>query len=246
VPADILLFAIIAAGLIFWLRSLLGTESEEDKNAKPRSLFSEEEKERLEKIIRDHDGKNDEKQMGLTPVVGFPVALPKFASIENKTTENRLEDILKKNESLDLVHFVQGARGAFEIIVEAFADGDKETLEDLLAPGVYESFATAIDERAKTGEVFETTIHGVRQVEIIEANKDSDMLYLAVRFTADETCLIYDKDGELVSGNPDRITEMRDVWVFGRNMTSDEQAWLVYETREGGEEAGQSPMPDAS
>jgi predicted lipid-binding transport protein (Tim44 family) len=72
------------------------------------------------------------------------------------------------------------------------------------------------------------------------------MLYLAVRFTADETCVIRDKEGTITSGDPERITEMRDVWVFGREIGSDEQMWLVYVTREGGEEEGQSPMPDAS
>ncbi|MEM9468607.1 MAG: Tim44/TimA family putative adaptor protein [Pseudomonadota bacterium] len=245
--ADLLLFALIAAGLVFWLKNILGSDYDENESSKSRSLFSEEEKERLEKIIQSKEGQ--ELNAGVVPLgdnIQTRFNLPRYASIENKTTENRLEDLLKADESLDLGHFVEGARGAFEIIVEAFAEGDKETLEDLLAPSVYKAFESAIDARAKSGESVMTEIHNVRRVDIIEANTKEKMLYLAVRFTADETCIIRDKDDEIISGDPDKITEMRDVWVFGREINSEDPAWLVHETREGGEEEGQSPMPDAS
>ena len=242
--ADILLFALIEAGLVFWLKNILGTDYDED-SSKKSSLFSDEERERLEKIIQAHEAADD-RVIALGDNVQARFNLPRFASIENKTTENRLEDLVKADETLDLGHFVEGAQGAFTIIVEAFAEGDKETLEDLLSPSVYKAFEAAIDARSKTGETVSTEIHSVRRVDIIEATTKDKMLYLAVRFTADETCVMRDKDGEIVSGDPERVTEMRDVWVFGREMNSDEPAWLVYETREGGEEEGQSPMPDAS
>lgn len=241
---DILLFALIAAGLIFWLRSILGTHDEDAGSKKP-SIFSDEEKERLEKMIHAHDQKEGTVVPLSNSVQSF-FNLPRYASIENKTTENRLEDLIKKDKTLDLGHFVEGAKFAFPMIVEAFAEGDKETLEDLLSPSVYKSFERAIDDRVKAGEVVQTDIHAVRKLDIIEATTKENMVYLAVRFTADETCVIHDKEGKIISGDPEKVTEMRDVWVFGRQMNSDEPAWLVYETREGGEEVGQSPMPDAT
>ncbi|MAZ76708.1 MAG: hypothetical protein CMH31_05335 [Micavibrio sp.] len=244
VSADILLFAIIAAGLVFWLKNILGTDHDENDTPKS-SLFSDEEKARLEKIIQAHEG-NENRVVSLANNTQMHFNLPHYASIENKTTENRLEDFVRADDSLDLAHFVEGARSAFSIIVEAFSEGDKETLKNLLVPGVYKAFEGAIEAREKTGEKVSTEIHQVRKVDIIEANQKDNILYLAVRFTADETCVIRNKDGEITSGDPDRITEMRDVWVFGREIGSDEPMWLVYETREGGEEEGQSPMPDAS
>lgn len=243
-PADLLLFALIAAGLIFWLRSILGTRSDDDLGPRSSSLLSDEEKQRIEKIMN-----NDEQEASVVPLGNSMQAhfnLPRYASIEDKTTENRLEDYLKVDKNLDLGHFVEGAKGAFSLIVESFAEGDRETLKDLLSDSVYSAFDQAITEREKTGESFQTDIHTVRKVDIVEANLKGDMLYLAVRFTADETYVIRDKDGEIISGDPDQVTEMRDVWVFGREVNSDDPAWLVYETREGGEEEGQSPMPDAS
>lgn len=241
---DILLFALIAAGLVFWLRSILGTHDEDAGSKKP-SIFSDEEKERLEKIMQAHEQKEG-TVVPLSNSVQTFFNLPRYATIENKTTENRLDDLIKKDPSLDLGHFAEGAKFAFPMIVEAFSEGDKETLESLLAPSVYQSFEQAIDEREKTGENVQTDIHAVRKVDIIEVTTKENMIYLAVRFTADETCVIRDKDGEIISGDPDKVTEMRDVWVFGRETGSDDPAWLVYETREGGEEEGQSPMPDAT
>lgn len=242
--ADILLFALIAAGLIFWLKTILGTDSE-DSDTPKNSIFSDEEKERLEKIIKMHDG-DDANVVSLSGNRRVNFNLPRYASIENKTTENKLEDFLKSGAPIDLYNFVEGASGAFTMIVEAFADGDKETLKNLLSKSVYTSFEKAINNREKTQETISTEIHNVRRVDIIEADIKDNMIYLAVRFTADETCVIRDKDGEIISGDPERITEMRDVWVFGRDIDSEDPAWLVYETREGGEEEGQSPMPDAS
>ncbi|NCO03739.1 MAG: Tim44 domain-containing protein [Alphaproteobacteria bacterium] len=241
---DILLFALIAAGLIFWLRSILGTH-DEDAGSKKTSIFTEEEKERLEKVMQSHELK-EASVVPLGNSVQSFFNLPRYATIENKTTENRLEDLIKKDKKLDLGHFVEGAKFAFPMIVEAFSEGDKETLEDLLAPSVYKSFEHAIDEREKTGETVQTDIHAVRKVDITEVTTKENIIYLAVRFTADETCVIRDKEGKIISGDPDKVTEMRDVWVFGREMNSDDPAWRVYETREGGEEEGQSPMPDAT
>src|SRR5690606_1144794 len=110
-------------------------------------------------------------------------------------------------------------------VVEAFADADRATLKELLAPPVFKAFDAAIKAREAQGGSVSTEIHAVRKVELINACIRNKMIYLTLRFTADETCIIRDKQGEIVSGDPERVTEMIDIWTFGRPVKSKDPRW---------------------
>lgn len=233
--ADILVYVLIAAGLIFWLRNILGTEDEDDIDRRA-SLSNE-----IDKKMQQ-DGGN---VVSLDALVGKPLAnLPRHIRIDNKTTENNLEDIAKKYEDFDIYHFAQGAEQAFKIIIEAFADGDLKTLKDLLDQPVYDAFENVIKERSKKGEVVATNIKSIEKIDITEAILDGDLLKIVARFTAIENCLIRDKEGEIIAGDPDKDTQMVDVWVFGRDMKSEGPEWYLYETRDDEIEDHKTPLPD--
>ena len=236
-PADILLYALVAAGLIFWLRSILGTRDEDNEMDKPKSLDDDHP---LSAVLK---GKEESNVVKLGVPAG-PFVLPAHVRVDNKTTENTLIEIQKNHPSFDLEHFAQGAEGAFSMIVEAFAAGDVETLENLLASDVFEAFEGVIEARKEAGETVETEIKAVEKMDITEVQMKEDMIFITVRFSARETCVIRDKDGQILSGNPDDTTKMVDVWVFGRSIETQGPEWHLYETRDDEIEEHKTPIPE--
>lgn len=237
--ADILLFALIAAGLIFWLRNILGTRDEGDEGSRP-SMFSDDED--LKSIKKDKVVNGN--IVSLNAKIGDHFVLPRHVRIDNKTTENLLDDYRVNHPDFDLGKFVQGAEGAFSIIVEAFAAGDLDTLKDLLAPEVYSAFEGAVKERAARGEKIDTEIKAVEKMDITDVHFKNDHMFITVRFSARETCVIRDKNDKIISGDPDSSTTMVDVWMFGRDVNAKGPEWYLYETRDDEIEDHKTPLPE--
>ena len=230
-PADLFLYAIIAAGLIFWLRSILGTR-DGDERERPNPISALEEKKAagenggVIKPQRADDGLSaDQRVRDLkdNPARGM--------SIENDSALEGLLDICETDKDFDVKDFLQKAQDAFAVIVESFADGDKELLADMLSPPVYSAFEAAINERAQKGEKYEAQIHAISSAEILAARVEKKIAYITVRFVANESSIGRDKDGKILYGHPDKATQKRDVWTFGRNMNGRDPRWLVFETR---------------
>ena len=245
IPADILLYALIAAGLVFWLKNLLGTRHGEERDrANPFIQDPSTFKKAQSTPVQTSDDTNapslslsDNAQM---------LDLPRNVDIDEHVWSD-VSELRRHDKSFDIAQFTSAAQDAFVIVVEAFAKGDRETLSDLLAEPVMNAFSCALDEREKNGERVETEIHSIKKVEVMEARYDAPMAYMTLRFIADETAVIYDSNDNPISGDPDHITEMNDIWVFGRDLKSKDPRWLVVETRDGDvSEDHKTPMPDAS
>lgn len=226
-PADILIYAIVAAGLVFWLRSLLGTRHG-DESERPNPFTSHTDP------IKNQAAPEMGTAGGLMPgqIEEMSAGLERNMSIENELAERGLMDIARVDRSFDLSHFMRGAQDAFVMIIESFAEADKDTLQNLLSKPVYNAFEGVIDERAKNQETASVEIHSVRKSEVMDAQIKDKMVYITVRFTADETSIVRDKDDKVIFGDPERITETIDIWTFGRPLRSREPVWLVYQTRE--------------
>jgi predicted lipid-binding transport protein (Tim44 family) len=236
VPADIILYALIAAGLVFWLKSLLGTKHGEERERQNPFTAAP-----VETAKRDQAAVIDAEEIIET---GFNM-LPRGASIENKTAELALEDLAKRDKNFDLAQFITNAQDAFALIVESFAKGDREMLKDLLSDKVYASFDAALTDRDSKGETVETEVHAIRKADVTEVRIEGNTASVTIRFTVDETCVIRNKDGIVLGGDPDRITEMKDVWTFARDIKSKDPRWLVTETRDGDLEEHKTPLPEA-
>ena len=239
-PADILLYAVIAAGLVFWLRNLLGTKHGGER-------------ERPNPFTSHPDSLNKspaaEVAAGVAALPGQPedigAGLDRNMSIENETAERGLVDIARVDRGFELSHFLSGAQDAFIMIIESFAAGDRETLRGLLCPSVFDAFSAVIDERAAKSQTASVEIHSIRKSEVINAWIKDRTAYITVRFTADETSIIRDAADKVIVGDPERVTETIDVWTFGRSLRSRDPAWLVYETREDAEdEVSGSTVPE--
>jgi predicted lipid-binding transport protein (Tim44 family) len=227
VPADLIVFALVAAGLIFWLRSILGTRHGDERD-RPSPYMSEPEKIRnsSDKFQMDDSAISAEQR-----IIDLALHPTNILAVDNKSAEIGLIEISKAEKTFDINHFLQGAQDAFVYIVESFAEGDRETLQNLLSPAVYRAFEHAISEREARGETQKTEIHAIRKADIMDARLEDKTALVTVRFRAEETSVTRDSVGEIVAGHPDKITEMRDIWVFARPLRSKDPRWLVQETR---------------
>jgi predicted lipid-binding transport protein (Tim44 family) len=126
--------------------------------------------------------------------------------------------------------FLAGAKSAYEMIVTAFAKGDRATLRRLLADDVYESFAHAISEREARGERVEMTFVSLEKVLIDDAQAKGNLAQVTVRFLSKLITATYDKAGAVIDGSPERVVDMTDIWTFAREIGSRDPNWRLVAT----------------
>ncbi|MGZ5874942.1 MAG: Tim44/TimA family putative adaptor protein [Bradyrhizobium sp.] len=141
-----------------------------------------------------------------------------------------LDAIAAQDTSFDPRHFLSGARSAYEMIVLAFANGDRRALRDLLSAEVYESFEAAIKEREKQEQKTETRFVSIDKAEIVGAEARDRAVQLTVRFVSQMISVTRDKAGTIVDGNPDKVTDITDVWTFARDTSSRDPNWKLVGT----------------
>ena len=141
-----------------------------------------------------------------------------------------LDAIAAQDSSFDPRHFVSGARSAYEMIVLAFANGDRRSLKDLLSSEVYESFDAAIKDREKREQKTETRFVSIDRAELVNADVRDRSAQLTVRFVSQMISVTRDKDGTIVEGNPDKVADITDVWTFARDITSRDPNWKLVGT----------------
>ena len=128
--------------------------------------------------------------------------------------------------------FIEGAKQAYEMIVTAFAKGDRQTLKDLLEKDVYDGFERAIKDREATGNKVDFTFVGLPKVEITEAELDKRNANVTIRFDAEVVQATRDKDGNLIEGNADQVQTISDEWTFARNPKSRDPNWKLVATNQ--------------
>jgi predicted lipid-binding transport protein (Tim44 family) len=141
-----------------------------------------------------------------------------------------LDAIVAQDSSFDPRHFLSGARGAYEMIVLAFANGDRRALKDLLSSEVYDSFEAVIRDREKHEQKTETRFVSIDKAELVAAESRDKAAQLTVRFVSQMISVIRDKAGTIVEGNPDKVTDITDVWTFARDTTSRDPNWKLVGT----------------
>lgn len=226
---DLIVYGVVAAGLVFWLRSILGTRhGEERERPNPYSAESLEKAEEVAANITQEiknvgeSNKDRIRQLGLET--------KGIIAIENKTAENGLVQIAKADKNFDIDFFFEGAQEVFVMVIKAFAKGDRDTLKDLVEDNVFNAFEGAILDRERSGQSVDVDIHAIRKAEITKAYMDHETAKITVRFKAEETRVEKSSDGNILFGDPDKITNMIDVWTFSRDISKDDPRWLLVET----------------
>lgn len=144
-----------------------------------------------------------------------------------------LDAVLETDSSFDARHFVNGARSAYEMIVLAFANGDRRALKDLLSTEVYDSFDAAISEREKNELKTETRFVSIDKAELVGAEVRDRAAQLTIRFVSQMISATRDKTGNVVDGNAESVSDITDVWTFARDISSRDPNWKLVGTGSG-------------
>lgn len=138
----------------------------------------------------------------------------------NREVERGLLDIFKADTQFDPEHFLRGAKQAYELIVTAFAEGNRKLLRDLLSREVFESFTVAIDEREKRGEQIEQSFVGISKADVIDADIKDGIASVTIKFVSQLISATRDRAGAVINGDPQSVREVTDRWTFSRDVSS--------------------------
>ena len=219
---DIIIYAAIAAFLASRLWSVLGQRDEDEQEPQRRNPFQPKE-----------NGKEEEKKVIVIEAHTRPSLPLGFTSKGHAPTSlvGALEKIREADESFNEKQFLKGARQAFTKIVSSFASGDLSEVKRFLGPAVKNPFDKAIAARKEAGQVLENKIERIVAADIISAEQSESLATLAVEFISHQVNLLKSADGNVINGEINKAEEVRDVWVFQRDMKSSNPNLQLIETR---------------
>ena len=140
--------------------------------------------------------------------------------------------LLAVDPTFDVARFLEGAKSAYRMVLEAYWKGDAAGLRPFVDDHVFETFNSAIQQREKDGLVLDNRLVNVEQALITEAKADREVAVVTVRFEADIAAVTRNKDGEVVAGSMSDAVQTRDLWTFRRSIGSRDPNWLLIETDE--------------
>jgi predicted lipid-binding transport protein (Tim44 family) len=144
-----------------------------------------------------------------------------------------LDAIAREDKSFEGKHFIAGARAAYEMIVTAYAEGDRRTLKNLLSRDVYDGFEAAIRERETKGETSDSRFVSIDKSDIAEAELRGRTAQITIRFVSQLVSVTRDRTGAVIDGSPDKVTDVTDVWTFARDLSSRDPNWKLVATEAG-------------
>ncbi len=230
-----LLFLVLAVVIFIRLRNVLGRRTGNERP--PFDPYTSPEAKRA--------GAPDANE----PVVALPrgrsarapveASGPSMAEIEERLERHAAKDsplgqsltaLMRADPGFDPGQFLDGAKGAYEMVVMAFAEGDDDTLKQLLGDDVYDGFARAIRERDARGEKLESTLVGIDKADIIESEVKNRTAYVTIKFVSEMVSVTRDAEGDVVEGDPKKVREVTDIWTFARDIGSKNPNWKLVAT----------------
>ena len=151
---------------------------------------------------------------------------------EGSDSARALAEMKKAEPAFAVGPFLEGARGAYEMILTAFEKGELDRIRPFLSDDVEASFAEAIAQRDRDGLTIEASFLGIKELVLHDATFTPESRFgeIAVRFVADQTYVVRNKAGEVVEGSPREVKKTRDIWTFARQMGSDDPNWQLVAT----------------
>jgi predicted lipid-binding transport protein (Tim44 family) len=225
-----LIFLILAVVILLRLRSVLGKRTGSERP--PFDPYSAQDRDAkggpgpVEDNVISLPGQADAS----VPSQGASAATLDKVAPQGSALNEALRQILSADRSFEPQGFLQGARAAYEMIVTAFAAGDRKALKGLLSKEVYEGFVAAISDRESRGETIESTFVGIDKADIVEAAMKGSTAQITVRFRSELISATRDKDGAIVDGDPNAVSDVTDIWTFARDTTSRDPNWRLVAT----------------
>ena len=168
-----------------------------------------------------------------TEVSEPPVDRWKGIAEQGSALATSLDNIAREDKSFDSKHFIAGARAAYEMVVTAFATGNRKVLKSLLSPEVYTGFESAIREREQRGETMESRFVAISSSDITGAEMRGRLAHVTIRFVSQLISVTRARNGAVVDGNPEKVSEVTDVWTFARDVSSNDPNWKLVATEAG-------------
>ncbi|WP_343313073.1 Tim44/TimA family putative adaptor protein [Brucella sp. BE17] len=156
-------------------------------------------------------------------------AFDKIAPVGTPVNDG-LRAIYAADQTFDPARFVEGVKVAYEMIVMAFANGDRTSLKNLLSKEVYEGFVAAIDEREQRGESVRSSFVGIEKAEIASAEMKGSEAHVTINIISQMISSTLDKEDKLIDGDPENVVEIKDLWTFARDTGSRDPNWKLVAT----------------
>ncbi|MFN8929710.1 MAG: Tim44/TimA family putative adaptor protein [Alphaproteobacteria bacterium] len=211
---DIIVIGAIAAFIILRYRAMLGEQSGRD----PASIKPAPVTETMEPVIRVSEREKPLVVPSESATSYAPALASQFKAMQAIDSQFTPED------------FLQGARMAFEMVIKAFSEHDRDTLKMLLSPAIFSNFDAAMRDQESRQVRQETTLVAVTESNITSADLRGKIAELTVAITSEQIHLQRDAAGKITGGDASRVETVADEWVFTRDLTSTSPNWLVSET----------------
>ena len=230
-----IIFLIVAVVIILRLRSVLGRKTGNERTP-------------IDRPVRGNEPASSPRERDNViplPRAEVPGATASGLPAESVSPEDRIRgsqpaespatdglvEIAKSDPGFDPKQFLDGAKAAYEMIVVAFAEGNRPTLKRLLSRDVFEGFATAITEREERGEKVATSFVGISRTDIVDAEVKNKAARVTVKFVSQLITAIKNKAGEVIDGDPTQIRDVTDIWTFARDVGSKDPNWRLVATQ---------------
>jgi predicted lipid-binding transport protein (Tim44 family) len=230
-----IIFLVVAVVIFLRLRNVLGRRTGNERP--PFDPYSRRE------TARDSIEGKDETVISLPPrrtereapssapdLTGGPEERVRTAAPAGSTLADGLKSIAAQDRSFNPAEFLAGARTAYEMVVTAFAEGDRKVLKQLLSREVYDGFVNAIAGRESRQETIEFKFVGIEKAEITAATMKANNAQVTVRFLSKLVSATHDKSGKVIDGDPVHVGDVTDIWTFARDVSSRDPNWKLVAT----------------
>jgi predicted lipid-binding transport protein (Tim44 family) len=209
---DILIFAALAGFLLLRLRNVLGQRTGNERS------------------IEEANGNDSPSAGDNDNIVSLPERL-KAADLPDDPLAAGIIKVKMADSNFDERSFAEGAKGAFSLIVKAFAVGDLDSLRPLLSTSLYGGFAAAIQDREDAGLFQDTAVSIFLDAQIVAADIEHHDAVVTIKFVTEQIKITRDGDGKIIDGDPDHAEKITDIWTFRRNTQSSDPNWQLTQTR---------------
>jgi len=207
----LIIFVALSAFIAYRLYSVLGTRTGEERQRDVEGL----------QRVRSREAAEEPAPVA-TAEPEPPRPLPPVSAAA--------EPLRAADPAFDERAFIDGAKAAYEMIVEAFASGDLKSVRRFVAAPVHDAFKAAVSARDGAGRRIDLKFVGVEQAKILSSRVAGGEATASVEFLSNQVRATYDQGGALVEGDPNRIDLVKDVWTFSRPLSSNDPNWTLVAT----------------
>lgn len=215
---DIIFFAIVAVYLAIKLSSTLGKRSEGDDNVPNigslKARLAENPNTRVERVVEEEVKRDFREEV-------------KDFEFSSDKVKNTVEKILNKDRGLSLAQFANGAKGAFDMVLKAFSEGDKTTLKGLLSASLYKDLVKKLDDFSKKDLTPVKSLISIKVKQISGAKLSENLANITLKFTTEQINFVKDESDKIVDGDSSFIESVEDEWSFERNLKSSNPNWQI-------------------